>query len=296
MPPTSKASSFLSLLLCLGCGHQDAIVGRIEGAGGSAGGAGGMPSYRSELETGNDWLAHNELLGSSTELGVDALGANGAELRFPGGATLSGPSNVTELESRQRFGFGTFRTRLAFGACQPTEEVVSAALGYFHDGSDENQNGIEDDEEIDLQVLCGAPTRLYLTVFTDHSPAEFRKSSRMVDFATGEVFDTVAPDSNDFGKVDTVPAWVRPELFAKDAWSVLGFEWRSTSLSFFIELDGARVTLWTLDDSARIPQRPVSFLYNLWHPETHWYPSSAAAAFPEADVPMHVDWFEHYAE
>jgi len=61
-------------------------------------------------------------------------------------------------------------------------------------------------------------------------------------------------------------------------------------------LDGAEVTLWTLTDPTHIPQRPVTFLYNLWHPAAHWFPSTSAADFPARDVVMHVDWFEFFAE
>jgi hypothetical protein len=54
--------------------------------------------------------------------------------------------------------------------------------------------------------------------------------------------------------------------------------------------------LWTLTDPTHIPQRSVTFLYNLWHPADHWYPSTSAADFPANDVVMHVDWFEFFAQ
>lgn len=296
MPPMFRASLVLSLLALSACGHQDGIVGRAETSDSGVPSAGAAPTYRSELESSEGWQTRTEVSGSSTEFGVDALGANGGELRFPGQADAVGPSQVSEIASNRRFGFGTFRTRLSFGACRSNEDVVNAAFGFFSDGTDANGNGITDDEEINLQVLCGAPNRLYLTVFTDYSATEFRKLSRMIDFGTGEVFETPVPSSDEFAKVDTVSAWRRPELFAPDAYVVLGFDWHAASLGFFIELDGAAVTLWALNDAARIPQRPVTFLYNLWHPEAHWYPSSAPAAAPASDVVMHVDWFEYYAE
>ncbi|MES1176362.1 MAG: hypothetical protein ABUL62_18710 [Myxococcales bacterium] len=56
--------------------------------------------------------------------------------------------------------------------------------------------------------------------------------------------------------------------------------WHAQCLRFFIELGGAEQTLWTLSDAAHIPQRPVAFLYNLWHSDAHWYPDSSSAAFP----------------
>src|SRR6187402_1743407 len=178
MPPMCRASLVLSLLALAACGHQDGIVGRLDASDAgdaSAPSGGASPTYRSELDTNEGWQTRTEVDGSSAELGVDALGANGGELRFPGQAGVAGPSNVTEIASSRLFGFGTFRTRLAFGACRRNEDVVQAASGILYDGSDANGNGIADNEEIDVQLLCGAPTRLYLTVFTDYSPTEFRK-------------------------------------------------------------------------------------------------------------------------
>lgn len=297
-----RASFLLSALFLAACGPQDGIVGS---AGSSAGGpsdAGpaATPSYRSELDTSDGWRPRLTAKGSSAELGVPALGATGAELRFPADSKQTGASSVAEIESPRSFGFGTFRTRLAVGSCRKGEDVVNAAFGYLNDGTDANGNGLTDDEEINIQVLCGSPTQLYLTVFTDYeidaTGERFRKRSRVIDFATGDVFDTQSPETEDFVQSDSVPGWVRPELFAPGAYQIVGFEWHAASLSFFIELDGARETLWTLDDSARIPQRPVTFLYNLWHPDVHWYPASGSAAAPAEDVVMHVDWFEYYAE
>ena len=315
MLQTSKASSRRSgrwagllgvWLSCASCGPQTGVVGREPGPSGSAGGSSKAPTYRTDFDAnGGEWQAETAIDGASTDFGVSLVGANDsstAELRFPGhtndpASVKVGPKYRAQIGSTRSFGFGTYRTRLQFGACRPNEDVVSAALGYFRDETDANQNGLIDDEEIDIQVLCGTPRRLYLTVFTDYdSDTQFRKLARAIDFTSGAIYDTLAPDRDAFMLVDNVPAWVRPELFAENAFYVLGFEWHAQSLRFFIQLDGVEQTLWTLDDAARIPQRPIAFLYNLWHTDAHWYPDSSAAAFPAADVLMHVDWFEFYAE
>ena len=339
MPPTCKASPLSNgaprralsssllgaLLLALGCGPQNGVVGSepapTGGAGGSSGsgmasgGAAGasapIPTYRTDFDqNGAEWQPVTGIPGASTGFGVQVSGAvdpSTAELRFPGHPEPDASMYVdteyrTEIASARRFGFGTYRTRLQFGACSPNEETVNATLGYFADETDANQNGITDDEEIDIQVLCGTPGRVFLTVFTDYqlpsAPGgeQFRKLSRAIDFATGDVFDTPASDSDTYTKTDNVAAWVRPELFAANAFYVAGFEWHAQSLRFFLQIDGAEQTLWTLSDPERIPQRPVSFTYNLWHPDSHWFPAKGAAAFPAEDVVMHVDWFEYYAE
>lgn len=277
-------------------------MGRANASTGGSGGAdpAATPSYRSELDTSEGWRPRLAAMGSSTDFGVPAFGATGGELRFPANSDQVGAQHVAEIESTRPFGFGTFRTRVAFGSCLRSEDVVNAAFGFLRDETDANGNGLTDDEEINVQVLCGSPTQLYLTVFTDYdsdgTTTRFRKLSRVIDFANGKVFDTPSPDSEEFALVDTVPSWVRPELFAEGAFQVLGFDWHADSLSFFVELDGTRETLWSIPDAARIPQRPVTFLYNLWHPDVHWYPQSGAAAAPAEDVVMHVDWFEYYAE
>jgi hypothetical protein len=264
------------------------------------------PTYRTDFDTVDDWGSENDLPGSSTAFGVQVAGAvdpSTAELRFPGHPEYAatdavGPNgSLTQIESPQRFGFGTYRTRVQFGNCKSTEETVNAALGYFRDGSDTNQNGITDDLEIDFQVLCGTPQNLYLTVFTDYdSDTQFRQLSHVIDFSTGNSYDTPSAEQSGFTLTSTDPAFLYPGLFAADAFYEVGFEWHSSSLRFFMMLNGTEQTLWTLSDATHIPQQPVSFLYNLWHPATHWFPSSAAADFPANDVVMHVDWFEYYME
>ncbi len=268
-----------------------------------------MPTltYRTDFDAnGGDWQLENKLPGSSTTFGVPVTGAadpSTAELRFPGHPEYAATDNVgtdylTQIASAQRFSFGIYRTRVQFGTCQTSEDAVNAALGYYNDGTDADGDGLTDDSELDFQVFCGSPHNLSLTVFTEYqeTPAQFRKLEHAINFSTGEVFDTLAADKDGFTKTATDATLVRPELFAPDAFYEIGFEWHATSLRFFMQLDGAERTLWTISDPARIPQRPVLFLYNLWHPSTHSYPATGSAAFPANDVVMHVDWFEYYAE
>ncbi len=309
----AKIAACAAVPLLLACTPQNGIVGSEPGPDGggalpgSGGGSAQAPTYRTEFDAADGWQTQNVIDGSSTLFGASGVAdAVTAELRLPGhpeyaGSSHTGATLATEIESPREFGFGSYRARITFGACQPDEEAVSAALGYLSDGTDANQNGLTDDEEIDVQVVCGARHRLYLTVFTDYdagtgSGEQFRKLSRLIDFDTGDVFDTKAPDDDTFLKTQQVSAWARPELFATDAFYVIGYEWHAASLRFFLELDGGEQTLWTLSDAARIPQRPVTFLFNLWHPDAHWYPASGNAGYPAQDVVMHVDWFEYYAE
>jgi hypothetical protein len=308
-------AALLVLPVLLGaCQHQDGIVGSeplvsapdaSAADSGAADSGGQTPTYFTDFDAIDDWQPDNSLPGSSTNFGVQITGATDpstAELRFPGHPEYAATDNmgadyVTQIASPQKFGFGTYRTRVQLGSCKPTEDAVNAALGFFNDGTDANQNGITDDLEIDFQVLCGTPQNLYLTVFTDYeSDTQFRKLSHLIDFSTGTLYDTPSAEKDGFTKTSTVAAFLRPELFDSTTFYEIGFEWHTASLRFFMVLDGADVTLWTLTDPTHIPQRPVTFLYNLWHPAAHWFPSTSAADFPANDVVMHVDWFEFFAE
>jgi hypothetical protein len=308
----------LPLLLAAGaCQRQDGIVGidlltatpdagAPDAADAGADAAPQTPTFFTDFDSnGGDWQSENQVPGSTTTFGVPITGAadpSTAELRFPGHPEFSANSSVgpngylTQIANAQRFSFGTYRTRVQFGACATSEEVVNAATGFFNDGTDADKNGITDDLEIDFQVLCGTPHYLYLTVFTDDDATQFRKLAHVIDFATGDVYDTPSAQKSDFTKTGTDATLVHPDLFAAGAFYEVGFEWHSASLRFFMTLDGAEKTLWTISDATHIPQRPVTYLYNLWHPDTHWFPSTSAADFPANDVVMHVDWFEYFAE
>ena len=297
----------------LACGHQDGLVGvePLGAAGQSTDGTGGASAAGFLEEFAADtgaWQAETVLPGAATSVGLKSPRARDgylAELRFPGhreytSADQVGAKYVTQLATSERYGFGTYRTRLSFGGCAPGEEAVMAFLGYFNDGQDHDGDGIVDDLEIDVQVTCGTPSRMFFTVFTDDEAtpqgSRFRKLSHVVDFSNGDVFETPAADSDVYAALANDATLVRPELVTTDAFYELGFEWHAASIRFFLALDGTDRDLWTLSGEERVPQQPVQLLYNLWHPDTHWYPSDGAADFPAADVVMRVDWLSYAPE
>lgn len=281
------------LALCIGCGHRDGIVGVQPLAD--------TPSdvFLEEFESDSArWDEQLPLPNAATSFGKAASEARDgyvAELVLPGAAEPEniGPKYATQRNTRQRFHFGSFRSRLAFGACAPGEEAVQAFFGFFTDDQDHDGDGIADDLEINLQVLCSDPNKLYLTVFTDFDAQprpRFRKLSRLVDFTNGERFDTPSPESESFESVGVDPALVAPNAFAAGVFHELGFDWSSETLRFSILLGGQERELWTLTGAERIPQEPVYVMLNLWHPESHWYPPQALADYPANDVRMLVDW------
>ncbi len=305
MSPTKRRSALLLSLLS-GCGQHEATVGAESvGAESSVNAA----FFADFAEDDGHWEKQLIVEGARVAFGaIDESAGDGrvAELRFPGhpafeSADSAGAGFATQIATTRMFHFGTFRSRLQFGSCDPTEETVSSAFSYFNDGSDKNENSLVDDLEINFQIVCGTPSLAYLTVFTDYeesangAPA-FRKLTRVVDFSTGDTFESVSAESDELSSSGSDPSLVHPGVFDGTSYYELGFEWHSDSLRFFIVLGGSERTLWTLTGEENIPQQPVRMMYNLWHPETHWYPSSGVADYPASDVVMRVDWFEFVPE
>ena len=321
MPPTSSATpnreqqrrsgcsrlrpgaATLAIALCSACGPNDGVVGVL-----SSSPSGATPTFEAQFPTRDSlWQSETGVPEGGVTIGdVNDAAADGrvATLVFPGHPENGpnddvGPDLATALSSTGHFGYGTYRTRVAFGACGSGEETTQAVLGYFSDGADHNGNSIRDETEIDFQVLCGSPSLAYLTVFTDYEERNtgtvFRKLSHVVDFGTGRTYDTPSASEDAFIASGTDPSLVL-DLFEPGRFYELGFEWHAGKIRFFIDAGSGEKTLWTLSDPARVPTGSVELVYNAWHPESHWYPLTSSADYPAEDVLMWIDWFRFYAE
>lgn len=302
-PRAFAVGAALGLLLSSGCGPSDGLVGVVSSSPSER-----APTFEAEFATKDSlWQTESGIPRGGVSLG-DANAAAGdgrvATLVLPGHPEYdskdgAGPDLATALSLNERFGYGTYRSRVAFGGCSSGEEATQAVLGYFSDGGDHNENGIRDETEIDFQVVCGAPAFAYLTVFTDYearpSGEVFRKLSHVVDFATGRTYDTPSASEDVFAAGATDPTLILPS-FSAGTFYELGFEWHADKIRFFIDAGAGETTLWTLTDPARVPSGSVQMVYNAWHPDTHWFPLSGAADYPAADVVMSVDRFRFYAE
>src|SRR5262249_4739687 len=144
---------------------------------------------------------------------------------------------------------------------------------YFNDGSDSDGDGLTDNDEIDIEILCGQPNYISLTSWIDYDDAtgDFRKWSRVVDTATGDVLESVSDDSYDLAKVGNQPELRHPGFPDAGAYYELGFDWEPTSIRFFLVVDGQEQTLWDFTNPALVPQHEAPFLFNVWHPGEHWY-------------------------
>jgi beta-glucanase (GH16 family) len=217
--------------------------------------------------------------------GNPALGAD--DFRNPAYAVEVATPSDTPLH------YGRYEVSVRFASCAADEELVNGIFTYFNDGSDENGNGIGDNSEIDIELLCGEPHLLWLTVWTDYesSPTTaFRKTTRVIDMRTGNYHQT-RPGME--GQYDVAPAGnlaaVRETDFPNpDRFYVLGFDWQPGYVRYYAVLGGTEVELFNLEGMNRVPQRPSRFLLNLWHAHVHWL-KGGSADYPEASSTMHVD-------
>lgn len=224
-------------------------------------------------------------------------------LLFPGDPSLGpgdrvGPAFATEIDTKQPFLYGTFRSRVQLAACTANEEVVNGFFTYGSDGSDANGNRIADNSEIDIEILCGTPTVISLTTWTDYQadPERFLKWTRSIDLATGDYFES--PSDHEYGLVrkGSLPEFRRPGFPDANAFYEMGFEWHPSRLRFFIVIDGTEVTLWDFRDARYIPQRASHWLFNVWHPRTHWFGPGGDADYPSENAVMRVDWARYWME
>jgi hypothetical protein len=251
------------------------------------------------------WDRSRPLDGASITFGVsDPAAEDGREvaLVFPGDPALSsaddvGPDVSTEISTKEFVRFGTMRARVRFPACSASEEVVSAAFAFSNDGTDANGDGLDDNPEIDFQVLCGTPSYIVLTVWTDYERSgaieRFVKTSRAVDTTNGALYALASPSVHDYVPDGAAPELAIPDFPDPGAFYEIGFEWQPASVRFFIERGGAEVTLWTLTAPALVPQVPLQLMFNLWHPETHWLPGRTEADYPAADAELRLDRFSY---
>ena len=122
------------------------------------------------------------------------------ELRYPGDPALGPADRVgpvhwpVELGTREPLHFGEYRVAVEFARCSANEELVNGIFVYANDGEDHDRNGIVDNPEIDVEVLCSAPYLYWMTVWTDYQPdprgARFRKQTRVLDFRNGRYRET----------------------------------------------------------------------------------------------------------
>jgi hypothetical protein len=236
----------------------------------------------------------------SVELGVaDPAAGDGnvARLVFPGIPELGSgdrvsPAYASELATeRGDFHHGVYRMRVKLASCQPGEEAVNGLFTYFNDGTDHDADGVVDNSEIDIEVLCGTPNVLFLTAWTDYTfeTETFRKWTRALDLDTGDVWQSPAPDLYGLDLAGNDPTLRLPSLLDPDAFLEIGFEWRADRVRWFATIDGEERTIAELTDASLVPELPGRLMFNVWHPGEHWFGGGGPPDYPAGDATLLVD-------
>ena len=304
-----RALALLGTML-LACGTRDGIVGAVPPAGVIDGGgqATTAPALSSEfVDNGGLWTVWSRLPGADVTFGsavASARDGRAVVLRMPGAAlsdpaTNSGPDLATEIDSVQFLRYGTLRAGVQFPTCAANEEMAASMFWFYNDGQDRNGNGIVDNPEIDIHALCSAPNILVFTAWSDYQIANdgsetFLRATRAIDLATGDIYDGVSDHQRAYVKTGNNSAFIQPSFAPVTSFQEIGIEWRTDSIRFFVVLDGVEVTLWVMTEARFVPQVPLQFCFNAWHPSTHWLPPSAPALYPAADALMRIDWFGYW--
>ncbi len=188
--------------------------------------------------------------------------------------------------------YGRYELNVRFASCASDEELVNGLFTYFNDGSDADGDDIADNSEIDIELLCGEPQFLFLTVWTDYEDdTHFRKSTRIINMRTGQYSDSPkgASDYEGIVPAGSISGLSITDFPDENTFYHLGFEWRETFVRYFLVTESGEVELWKLEGKDYVPQRPAKFLMNLWHSTSHWN-SGGAADYPANDASLLVDW------
>jgi len=222
-----------------------------------------------------------------------------AELVFKGNAALGpgdklSPDFATEIGTNQSFGYGTFRTRVQLAQCASSEELVNGVFTYFNDGQDHDGDGLIDNSEIDIEILCSDPSIISLTIWSEYTSDTAKQGvSRVIHTKTGAYEDSLN-DTTSLGS-GTSSAFKLSGFPDPNAFYEMGFEWHATSLRYFIVVGGNEITLWTYTDAKYIPSLPAALLFNVWHSDD-WWNSQGTADYPASDATLRVDWFRYWQE
>jgi hypothetical protein len=214
------------------------------------------------------------------------------ELKRTGGSATIGTSGAEEIVSNRSFSFGTFRYRFRLATCASSEEVVSSPFAYFNDGT-KAADGLVINREVDIEILCGEPYFINLTIWTEYTDdTHLKNQARVLDTRTGTLY-VYANDSqgNETG-TEAHPELAIPGFPQAGAFYEMGWTWAPDHLRYFVVIGGQDVTMWDATDATRIPQAPMDQHFNIWAPGDHWSTGTKAGP-PANDATFTVDWFRY---
>ncbi|MGH7295337.1 MAG: hypothetical protein ACRELB_10405 [Polyangiaceae bacterium] len=215
-----------------------------------------------------------------------------ADLTRTGGQAAIGTGGAEEIVSNRSFSFGTFRFRLSLATCASSEEVVNGPFAYFNDGS-LAPDGLVVNREVDIEVLCGEPWLINLTIWTEYTDdTHLKNQSRVVDTKTGTVYVYANDQEGNELSTESHPELAIAGFPQAGAFYEMGWEWAADHLRYFLVNGGGELTLWNATDATRIPQLPMEQHFNIWAPGIHWS-TGAKAAVPANDATLALDWFRY---
>ncbi len=245
--------------------------------------------------TTNFDFAQQEMTTGTVTFGAPSGSAsdnNVALLTRTGGQTATGTAGAEEIVSKRSFSFGTFRFRLSLAACASSEEVVNGPFAYHNDGT-LAPDGLVVNREVDIEILCGEPWLINLTIWTEYTDDQHVKNqSRVVDTRTGTVSVFANDRAGNMTGTESHPELAIPGFPQAGAFYELGWTWAPNHLRYFLVSNGVELTLWDATDATRIPQLPMEQHFNIWAPGNHWSTGTNAAA-PAHDATLTLDWFRY---
>lgn len=215
----------------------------------------------------------------------------------------TGPRQGVEIASTNpAFRYGTFGSRMKTANCagQKRVGVVTGMFTYSMDHGDADGNGLPDNHEVDIEVLCAQPEVVWMSLWTDYDEVTDspRKISRAVNLRTGQVLyncyltswtgscERLLSGENDPASVTPIPGFNSAAQFHS-----YSFNWQSNRVRFYISgPSGQPILLWDYQGpSIRIPQKTSMFLQNVWHTAT-WDPlNGPARERPTASTSAYLD-------
>jgi hypothetical protein len=223
-------------------------------------------------------------------------------LNLPARPSPGPRQGVTVASLYPSYRYGTYGSRMRSADCRGQDRpgVVTGTFVYSMDHTDANRNGLADNDEIDIEFLCAQPEVIWMTLWTDYDEARDlpRKISRAVNLRTGKVLTTcysttwtspctaLLPGENTPATVAAVPAFNSATTFRSYT-----FDWQPNRVTFqTIDDLGRKIVLWDYrGPTSRIPQKPATFMQNIWHTRNWDPPNGPSHNQPTADTSAYLD-------
>ena len=225
-------------------------------------------------------------------------------------ATPAGAGRGPEIGTKKRTHFGTYSARIRVPDVKEVQPNIGSVVGYFTYRMD-SEFGLS---EIDFEWLIADPRLIYIGTWTGYNDPGLNRIGRIVNLATGEVWNTIyrSPSVNGnrdqpFTGLQNQPESV-PAIEGYDAskrFYEYGFDWQPDRLTWWVinPDTNEKIVLWDYQGkdvfpgvpaSTGVPVSPTTYLLNFWH-TNNWpvdtNPKSVEA--PKYPYTLEVDWMKY---